>query len=87
MRLARLAVRVGPRLQRVAERKLESLRREEEARSGVGRIGGDGAHADAVHAAVDAAKSDPAAGAYILRETRQTYLRTSDFGWQGGTPK
>jgi hypothetical protein len=34
MRLARLADRVGPRLQRVAERKLESLRREEEARRG-----------------------------------------------------
>jgi hypothetical protein len=37
--------------------------------------------------AVDAAKSDPAAGAYILREARQTYLRSSDFGWNGGGPK
>jgi hypothetical protein len=34
MRLARLAYRVGPSLQRIAERKLESLRREEEARRG-----------------------------------------------------
>lgn len=33
--------------------------------------------------AVDAAKTDPAAGAYILRATRDTYMRTSDFGWQG----
>lgn len=37
--------------------------------------------------AIDAAKSDPAAGAYILRETRDTYMRTSDFGWNGGGPK
>ena len=37
--------------------------------------------------AVDAAKTDAAQGAYILRETRQTYLRTSDFGWNGGGPK
>ncbi len=34
--------------------------------------------------AVDAAKADPAAGAYILRETNQTYLRSSDFGWRSG---
>lgn len=34
--------------------------------------------------AIDAAKSDPAAGAYIMRQTRDTYLRTSDFGWNGG---
>jgi hypothetical protein len=34
MRLARLANRVGPSLQRMAERKLESLRREGEARRG-----------------------------------------------------
>ncbi len=34
MRLARLANRVGPSLQRIAERKLESLRTEEEARRG-----------------------------------------------------
>jgi hypothetical protein len=38
-------------------------------------------------AAVDAAKSDPAAGTYILRSTRDTYMRTSDFGWNGGGPK
>lgn len=38
-------------------------------------------------AAVDAARTDPAAGAYILRETRQTYMHTSDFGWNGGGPK
>jgi hypothetical protein len=43
--------------------------------------------ADLQDAAADAAKSDPAAGAYILRQTRQTYMRTSDFGWQGGTPR
>ena len=43
--------------------------------------------ADLRDAAVDAAKTDPAQGAYILRETRQTYLRTSDFGWNGGGPK
>lgn len=39
--------------------------------------------ADLRDAAVDAAKTDPAAGAYILRATRDTYMRTSDFGWQG----
>lgn len=38
-------------------------------------------------AGLDAAKTDPAQGAYILRETRQTYLRSSDFGWNGGGPK
>lgn len=37
--------------------------------------------------AIDAAKTDPSAGAYILRESRQTYMRTSDFGWNGGGPK
>lgn len=35
--------------------------------------------------AVDAAKSDPAAGQYILRQTNQTYMRNGDFGWRGGT--
>ena len=34
-----------------------------------------------------AAKSDPAAGAYIRREADKMYLRTSDFGWNGGGPK
>ena len=32
-------------------------------------------------AGVDAARVDPAAGSYILKETQQTYLRSSDFGW------
>lgn len=31
-------------------------------------------------------KSDAAQGAYILRETQQTYLRTTDFGWQSRDP-
>ncbi len=31
--------------------------------------------------AVDAAKTDPATGSYILKEAQQTYLRSSDFGW------
>lgn len=35
--------------------------------------------------AVDAAKSDPSAGQYILRQTNQTYMRNGDFGWRGGT--
>jgi hypothetical protein len=34
-------------------------------------------------AAVGAAVSDRAAGAYIMRETQQTFLRSSDFGWGG----
>jgi hypothetical protein len=34
-------------------------------------------------AAVGAAVSDRAAGAYILKEAQQTYLRSSDFGWSG----
>ena len=37
--------------------------------------------------AVDANKSDPAAGEYIRRESQKTFLRSSDFGWQGGGPK
>jgi hypothetical protein len=37
--------------------------------------------------AADAAKLDPAAGTYIMRESRQTFMRTSDFGWNGGGPK
>ena len=37
--------------------------------------------------AADAAKVDPAAGTYIMRESRQTFMRTSDFGWNGGGPK
>lgn len=31
--------------------------------------------------AVDAAKSDPAAGEQIRREAQQTYVRQPDFGW------
>lgn len=38
-------------------------------------------------AADTASKSDPAAGAYIRREAEETFMRTSDFGWQGGDPK
>ena len=30
---------------------------------------------------IDAAKTDPATGTYILKEAQQTYLRSSDFGW------
>lgn len=30
---------------------------------------------------IDAAKTDPATGSYILKEAQQTYLRSSDFGW------
>jgi hypothetical protein len=43
--------------------------------------------ADLHDAAVSAAKSDRGQGGYILREAQQTYLRTSDFGWNGGGPK
>ena len=38
-------------------------------------------------AAKAAGKSDPAAGEYVRREAQKTYLRSSDFGWQGGGPK
>lgn len=38
-------------------------------------------------AAVGAAKTDRAAGAYILKETQQTFMRTSDFGWGGSGNK
>lgn len=38
-------------------------------------------------AAANATLSDPAAGAYIRRETQETFMRTSDFGWNGGDPK
>lgn len=34
-----------------------------------------------------ASKSDPAAGAYIRREAQKTYLRTSEFSWNGGNPR
>ncbi len=42
---------------------------------------------DLNEAARGAAQSDPAAGAYIRRETRETFMRTSDFGWNGGDPR
>ena len=32
-------------------------------------------------AANNAAKSDRSAGEYIRRESQETYLRSSDFGW------
>lgn len=38
-------------------------------------------------AGVNASKADPSAGSYILKESQKTYLRTSDFGWNGGGPK
>src|SRR4051812_10193937 len=38
-------------------------------------------------AAVGAAQNDRASGAYILRETQQTFLRSSDFGWSGPNNK
>jgi hypothetical protein len=38
-------------------------------------------------AGVNASKTDATAGAYILRESQKTYLRSSDFGWNGGGPK
>lgn len=36
-------------------------------------------------AAATVSKGDPAQGAYILKETQKTFMRTSDFGWQGGS--
>ncbi|MBI5693843.1 MAG: hypothetical protein HZC55_27525 [Verrucomicrobia bacterium] len=38
-------------------------------------------------AGVNATRSDPAAGSYILRESQKTFLRSSDFGWNGGGPR
>jgi hypothetical protein len=38
-------------------------------------------------AAIDASRTDPAAGDYIRREATRTYLRSSDFGWSSGDPK
>ena len=37
--------------------------------------------------AIDASRTDPAAGDYIRKEAQKTYLRSSDFGWNGGGPK
>lgn len=42
---------------------------------------------DLENAALDASKTDAAAGTYIRREAQKTYLRSSDFGWNGGGPK
>jgi hypothetical protein len=39
---------------------------------------------DMADAGRTAAKSDPAQGSYILREARDAFMRTSDFGWNGG---
>lgn len=33
------------------------------------------------------AKSDPAAGEYVRRQTQQTFMRTSDFGWSSSNSK
>ena len=38
-------------------------------------------------AGVNATKTNPAAGTYILKESQKTFLRSSDFGWNGGGPK
>ena len=43
--------------------------------------------ADLEDAANAASKSDAAAGAYIKKEAQKTFLRSSDFGWGGGSPK
>jgi hypothetical protein len=31
--------------------------------------------------------SDSAQGSYILKESQKTFMRTSDFGWNGGGPR
>lgn len=31
-------------------------------------------------------KADAASGLYIKKEVDRTFLRSSDFGWQGGGP-
>jgi hypothetical protein len=38
-------------------------------------------------AAIDTARTDPAAGDYIRKEGQKTYLRSADFGWNGGASK
>lgn len=43
--------------------------------------------ADLSDAASTVSKSDAAAGAYVRREAQKTYLRSSDFGWNGGGDK
>jgi hypothetical protein len=42
---------------------------------------------DLGEAAAAASKADPATGTYIRKEAQQTFMRTSDFGWNGGGPK
>lgn len=42
---------------------------------------------DLREAGLNAARTDPAAGDFILRESRKTYLRSSDFGWSSGEPR
>lgn len=42
---------------------------------------------DLREAGLNAGRTDPAAGDYILRESRKTYLRSSDFGWSSGEPR
>lgn len=42
---------------------------------------------DLSEAAAAASKSDSAAGSYIRKEAQETFLRTSDFGWNGGGPR
>ncbi|MBI4623135.1 MAG: hypothetical protein HY736_07950 [Verrucomicrobia bacterium] len=43
--------------------------------------------ADLDDAANTVSKSDAAAGVYVRREAQKTYLRSSDFGWNGGSRK
>ena len=42
---------------------------------------------DLREAGLNAARTDPSAGDFILRESRKTYLRSSDFGWSSGDPR
>ncbi len=37
--------------------------------------------------ATAASMSDASTGTYIRKETQKTFLRSSDFGWNGGGPK
>lgn len=43
--------------------------------------------ADLNDAAAGAARADPASGAYIFKESQQTFLRSADFGWSSGEPR
>jgi hypothetical protein len=42
---------------------------------------------DLREAGLNAARTDRTAGDFILRESRKTYLRSSDFGWSSGEPR